>query len=77
MEEMTWKDIQTKYPDQFVGLIDVVWEDEAHGLIRSAVVKYNKDNISNDDLLRKAFNGEVKREFTTPESSTQLGALSL
>ncbi len=77
MKQMTWEDIQKEYPNQFVGLTDVVWEDEEHGIIHSAVVKYNKNNISNDDLLRKAFNGEVKREYTTPESSMQLGALTL
>ena len=34
-ERMTWKEIVKKYPDQWVGLIDVDWKNESN--VRSAV----------------------------------------
>ena len=37
-ERLTWDEIATKYPDQWVGLVDVDWEDEAN--VRSAIVRY-------------------------------------
>ena len=37
-ERLTWDEIVEKYPDQWVGLVDVDWEDGAN--VRSAIVKY-------------------------------------
>ena len=36
-ERLTWEQIQEKYPDQWVGLIDINWRNDAN--IESAVVK--------------------------------------
>lgn len=39
-ERLTWKQIQEKYPDQWIGVTDIVFEDEnAKTDIASAVVK--------------------------------------
>ena len=37
-ERMTWKEIQEKYPDQWVGLIDVNYIDDDGISIESAVI---------------------------------------
>ena len=39
-ERMTWEEIQEKYPDQWVGLIDVEYEPNNDATIKTAVVKY-------------------------------------
>ena len=47
-KRMTWDEIENNYPDQWVGLTDVYWEDGAN--IRSAIVRYT--GMSSGDLLR-------------------------
>ena len=37
-ERLTWQQIQEKYPDQWIGLVDITWKNDAN--IESAVVKY-------------------------------------
>ena len=37
-ERMTWAEIKEKYPEQWIGLVDIDWENGAS--VRSAVVKY-------------------------------------
>ena len=39
-DRMTWEEIQKKYPDQWVGLIDVKYVDDDGISVESAVVKY-------------------------------------
>jgi len=46
-QRLTWKEIQEKYPDQWVGLVDIVWQDESN--IESAIVKYA--DKSKEELL--------------------------
>ena len=36
---LTWKEIVERYPDQWVGLVDINWKNEAN--VESAVVKYS------------------------------------
>lgn len=56
-ERLTWKQIQEKYPDQYVGLINVEYGSD--GKIKSAEVKYTDDigkelnilTIGNDNLI--------------------------
>ena len=64
MEEkrMTWDEIVAKYPDQWVGLTDVDWENEA--TVRSAVVKYSDKTA--DELLWMQIRGELYSTYTTP-----------
>lgn len=39
-EKLTWEQIQEKYPDQWVGLVEVEYEPDNDATIKSAVVKY-------------------------------------
>ena len=61
-KRMTWDEIVAKYPDQWVGLTDVDWENEA--TVRSAVVKYSDKTSS--ELLRMQIRGELYSTYTTP-----------
>ncbi len=71
-ERMTWEEIVKKYPDQWVGLVDVDWKDGAN--VRSAVVKYT--DLSRDELLELQVGGEegeLYSTYTTPDNVFQLG----
>ena len=50
-ERMTWDEISKQYPDQWVGLVDIDWEDEAN--IKSAVVRYI--GLPSSELVRIIF----------------------
>lgn len=68
-QRLTWKEIQEKYPDQWVGLVDVTWQDESN--IESAIVKYaDKDK---EELLVMQIRGEIFSCYTTPDNVFQLG----
>jgi len=56
-ERLTWKEIQEKYPDQWVGLTDVEYYPDNNATIKSAVVKYT--NMSKGELTRRMLNGEI------------------
>ena len=62
-ERLLWKEIQKKYPDQWVGLAEISWKDEAN--IESAVVKYA--DKTKDELLMMQINGEIFSCYTTPD----------
>ena len=67
MEEkrMTWDEIVEKYPDKWVGMSDIDWEDGAN--VRSAVVIGASDK--SDDFLRRQFAGEdVFTRYTLPDN---------
>jgi len=75
-KRMTWDEIVAKYPDQWVGLIDV----ERDGAdVRSAVVKYATED--GDVTLAKLIHGEIEAsEYTTPGNllwNLPFGALSI
>lgn len=38
-ERLTWEEIQERYPDQWVGLVEVEYEPNNKASIRSAVIK--------------------------------------
>ena len=61
-KRMTWDEIVKKYPDRWVGLTDVDWENEA--TVRSAVVKYADKTA--DELLWMQIRGELYSTYTTP-----------
>ena len=70
MERMTWSEIKQRYPDRWVGLVDVKWKNPAN--VESAVVKYTDKSAS--DLLRLQFDGEdLFSIYTTPDNMGQLG----
>lgn len=66
---MTWKEIQEKYPDQWIGLSDVDWIDDSN--IRSAIVKYT--DKSKEELLIMQIKDEIFSCYTTPDNVFQLG----
>lgn len=63
-ERLTWEEIMEKYPDQWLGLSDVEWEDTAN--IKTAIVKYI--NISREELLERQHNKEIVCRYTTPDN---------
>ena len=72
-ERLTWKQIQEKYPDQWIGVTDIVFEDEnAKTDIASAVVKYidkDKDELT----ILMAHGDNIRAEYTTPNKVFALG----
>ncbi len=64
---LTWKQIQEKYPNQWVGLIDVEYEPDNDATIKYAIVKYS--NKGKDELTEMQIdtNGEVLARYTTPD----------
>ena len=74
-ERMTWKEIQEKYPNQWVGLIDVKYIDNDGISIESAVIKYL--NKAEGELTRLALQGEIVSRYTTPDHILQLGMVEV
>ena len=71
-ERLTWKEIVEKYPDTWIGLTDIIWEDESN--IKSAVAKFTDKTKS--ELLSLVFKGELEYScYTTPDNIFQLGAI--
>lgn len=74
-ERMTWKEIQEKYPDQWVGLTDVEYVNDDGVSVESAVVKYT--DKSKSELTRLAIKGEIVSRYTTPDNIFQLGIVGI
>lgn len=74
-ERLTWKEIQEKYPDQWVGLTDVEYYPDNNATIKSAVIKYT--NMSKGELTRRMLNGEIISRYTTPDRAFQLGMVGV
>lgn len=70
-KRMTWKEIQEKYPDQWVGLTEVEYINNDGVSVASAIVKYT--NKTKSELTRLALNGEIVSRYTTPDNVFQLG----
>ena len=71
-KRMTWEEIENTYPDKWVGLSQVEWEDEAN--VKSAVVVYVGD--SGTEPLKKQVAGEdMYTIYTTPDNLCPLGIL--
>ena len=68
---MMWSEIKEKYPEQWIGLVDVDWENDS--TIHSDVVKYI--GKSSDELLRIKFGGEpdLVARYTSPDNLGQMG----
>ncbi len=74
-ERLTWEQIQEKYPDRWVGLIDVKYVNDDGVSVESAVVKYT--DKSKGELTRMALKGEVDAVYTTPDNIFQLGMVGV
>jgi hypothetical protein len=74
-ERLTWEEIAERYPNQWVGLTDVKYEQSNNATIRSAVVSYT--SCSRDDLLEMMFDGKCIARYTTPDNVFQLGMIGV
>ena len=73
-ERMSWEEIQKKYPDQWVGLVETEYEPDNDATIKSAVVKYTDKSKSELTRMQIQTNGKILGRYTTPEHIFQLGA---
>lgn len=74
-ERLTWKQIQEKYPDQWVGLVDVKYVDNDGVTVESAVVKYS--DKPQGELTRRMLDGEIVSCHTNPDGYLQLGIVGV
>ena len=72
---MTWSEIVDKYPNQWVGLIDVEKEPDNYSTIKSAVVKYTGKTKNELTMEQIKTNGSMLARYTTPDNIFQLGVL--
>lgn len=71
-ERLTWDEIAERYPDQWVGLVDVEWEDGAN--VRTAVVRYT--DCSSSELARMQIHDRnLYSTYTTPDSLAPMGVV--
>ena len=70
-ERMTWTEIKEKYPEHWIGLADIDWENGA--TVRSAVVKYV--GMNSTELLEIKFDNEpdLVVRYTSPDSLGPMG----
>ena len=73
-ERMSWEEIKEKYPDQWVGLVDIDWKNSAN--VRSAVVKYVGKSRSELLWLQES-EEELVSFYTTPDNIGQMGFLGI
>ena len=73
-EILTWEEIKQKYPEQWVGLTDVTWEDHPPN-VKTAAVKYVG---SSGDIQRRIIAGEdIHMNCTMSDDACPLGALMI
>lgn len=72
-ERLTWEEIVAKYPDRWLGLTEIIWEDDTN--IESAIVKYS--DKTRNELLKIQFSGteDLYCRYTTPDNIFQIGVL--
>lgn len=75
MERMTWEQIKEKYPNQWVGLVEVEYVDNDGISVESAVVKYT--DKSKSDLTRLVLEGKIISRYTTPDNIFQMGMVGV
>lgn len=74
-KRLTWEEIQKKYPDQWVGLVEVEYEPDNNASIKSAIVKYT--DKPKGELTQMMLNGEIISRYTTPDNIFQLGIVGV
>lgn len=71
-QRLTWEQIEKNYPDKWVGLTDIDWEDGAN--IKSAIVSYI--GMSSADLLRMQIKDRsIHATYTTPDNLAPMGTV--
>lgn len=73
METMTWEEIKRKYPDQWIGLTDVVYNNNDGVNIKTAVVKYANKSREELFMMQMEYQDNFEAVFTTPDHVLQLG----
>lgn len=74
-ERLTWKQMQEKYPDQWIGITDVEYEADNNSTIKYATVIYinkNKDELTEMQIDTQ---GKILARYTTPDNVFQLGSM--
>lgn len=74
-ERMTWGQIQQKYPDQWIGIVDVEYEPDNDATIHSAVVAYVGKTKSELTEMQIDSGGKILGRYTTPDNVFQLGVV--
>ncbi len=74
-ERMTWGQIQEKYPNQWVGLVEVQYQNNDGISVESAVVRYTDKTKA--ELTRLVLKGEIIARHTNPEGYLQLGMVGV
>ena len=74
-DRMTWEEIQKKYPDQWVGLVNVKYVDDDGISVESAEVKYTDKPKA--ELTRLMLDGEIISRYTTPDNLFQMGMVGI
>lgn len=74
-ERLTWEQIQEKYPDQWVGLLDVKYEENDGITIESAIIGYT--GLSMDTLTKMMLHGKCVARYTTPDHVFSLGMIEV
>lgn len=70
-ERLTREQMRERYPNQWVGLVDVKYQDDDGITVESGIVKYA--NKTRSQLMRLEAHNEVVRCYTSPGSGLQLG----
>lgn len=65
-ERMTWKEIEAKYPDQWLGLTDVEFESNGY-TIKSAVVKYTSKSETELSKIQREKGAEITIRYVIPD----------
>ena len=74
-ERLTWEEIQEKYPDQWVGLVEVEYEPDNDATIKTAIVKYTDKSKNELTRMQIHTNGNLLGIYTTPDHVFQMGAV--
>ena len=74
-ERLTWEEIQERYPDQWVGLVEVEYEPDNDATIKTAIVKYTDKSKSALTRMQIQTNGSLLGIYTTPDHVFQMGAV--
>ena len=74
-ERLTWQEIQTQYPDQWVGLVEVKYLNDDGVSLETADVKYT--DLSQGELTKRLLDGEIISRYTTPDNVFQMGMVEV
>lgn len=74
-KHLTWKQIQEKYPNQWVGLVDIEYEPDNDATIQYATVQYIDKDKNELTEMQIDSDGKVLARYTTPDNTFQLGSV--